>query len=416
MASFKQDEKLNAARFSAMKIISLSTCPLDPMLGSGKTRLRWSEGLRALGHTADIYEPKDYETWHGAKRAIRFRQAWGACSFVKEKLQLTEYDLIEFFGGEFGFVSRQLSKLRKRPLIVAHTDGLELLASEREQAYNPPASVKSHLRTWFSRHTHEPLSRAAFIYADAFVTGCELDLNYVLERGIFSPERAAVIAPGLDEDYLSKSFTTEKQDRVVFTGSWIPRKGVSILARVMRRILERKPNLQLDINGTGIGSDIVLSSFPKNLHDRIIVRPRVSSKENVESLIKAKVFFFPTQYEGFGMTLAEAMASSCAPVTTRTGFGAELRDGYEAILCDFNDEHAMEQGILSLLDDEDLHSRISRAAWERVQPLSWDSQIKKLEAIYNRWVVECRAAGNVNDRLRGPSTSTAQASKQEIRY
>ena len=46
-----------------MKILSLSTCPLDPLLGSGKTRLRWSEGLRELGHTVDMAEPRDYETW-----------------------------------------------------------------------------------------------------------------------------------------------------------------------------------------------------------------------------------------------------------------------------------------------------------------------------------------------------------------
>jgi glycosyltransferase involved in cell wall biosynthesis len=374
-----------------MRILSLSTCPLDPLLGSGKTRLRWSQGLRSLGHTVDIFEPKDYETWQGARRALRFRQAWGACGFVKEKLRATDYDIIEFFGGEFGLATWQLSKLKTRPLIVAHTDGLELLASDRERAYNPPASIKSRLRALFSRYTHEPLSRAAFIYADAFVTGSRLDLDYVLDRGIYSPERGAVVAPGLDKEYLSNSFTTRKQDRVVFTGSWIERKGVCILARVMSRLLERKPDLHLDINGTGVASDVVLSSFSKTLHERINVRPRVSSEENVASLIKAKVFFFPTQYEGFGMTLAEAMASSCAPVTTRTGFGAELRDGHEALLCDFNDEAAMQRAILALLDDDEMRIRISRAAWERVQPLGWDLQIKKLETFYTRWVSENRS-------------------------
>src|SRR5215208_5629678 len=102
-----------------MKILSLSTCPLDPVLGSGKTRLRWSEGLRRLGHSVDMIEPEEYETWHGLRRALRFRQAWGACGFVREKLRTATYDMIEFFGGEFGLATWQLSKLAKRPLLVA---------------------------------------------------------------------------------------------------------------------------------------------------------------------------------------------------------------------------------------------------------------------------------------------------------
>ncbi len=371
-----------------MRILSLSTCPLDPLLGSGKTRLRWSEGLRALGHTVSIFEPKDYETWHGARRALRFRQAWGACGFVKTKLQEADYDLIEFFGGEFGLATWQLSKLTKRPFIVAHTDGLELLASDRELIYNRPASFKGHSRAWFSRYTHERLSRAAFVYADAFVTGCELDRDYVLNHGIYSPDRAVVIAPGLDNEYLSVPFITEKQERVAYTGSWIARKGVNMIASVMSNVMGKKPGLRFDIYGTGGDRDAVLAHFPQSLHERINVHPRLTNQQIAEGLAKARVFFFPSQYEGFGMALAEAMASSCAPVTTRTGFGAELRDGDEAILCDFNDEHAMGQSILSLLDDDDLHSRISRAAWERVQSFSWDANIKKLETIYSRWVGE----------------------------
>jgi glycosyltransferase involved in cell wall biosynthesis len=143
--------------------------------------------------------------------------------------------------------------------------------------------------------------------------------------------------------------------------------------------------------GTGWDQDSVLAYFAADFHNRITVYPRLSNQEIADGLSKAKIFFFPTQYEGFGMALAEAMASSCAPVTTPTGFGAELRNGREAIICDFDDETAMEQAIVSLLEDDELHSRIARAAWERVRSLDWDQQVKKLEAVYTRWVSEHRA-------------------------
>jgi hypothetical protein len=103
------------------------------MLGSGKTRLRWSEGLRALGHEVDVFEPRHFEWLHGARRALRFRQALGAVGFVRAQLGKRHYDLVEFFGGEFGLATERLSRERRRPFIIAHTDGFKLLASERER-------------------------------------------------------------------------------------------------------------------------------------------------------------------------------------------------------------------------------------------------------------------------------------------
>jgi glycosyltransferase involved in cell wall biosynthesis len=370
-----------------MKILALSTCPLDPLLGSGKTRLRWSEGLRKMGHSVDIAEPNAYETWHGMRRALRFRQAWGACGFVKQKLATRSYDLIEFFGGEFGLITWQLSKLKERPLIVAHTDGLELLASEREHAYNPPLSLLRHAHSWYWRRTHERLSRAAFVYADAFITGCELDRQYVVDHDIFEPERTAVVEPGLDDEFLSSPFRAKKEHRVAYAGSWIARKGIEKLSAVMTEVLNRDRELRFDVYSGGDRA-AVLADFPASLHSRIEVYERMCARELAEEMAKAGVFFFPSQYEGFGLTLAEAMACSCAVVTTRTGFGAELRDGQEALLCDFNDSEAMQQAILDLLADEEQRMRIARAGWQRVQTLRWDANIRRLEAVYARWVAE----------------------------
>jgi glycosyltransferase involved in cell wall biosynthesis len=388
-----------------MRILSLSTCQLDPTLGSGKTRLRWSEGLRALGHTVEMAEPREFETWHGLARARRFRQAWGACSLVKEKLSRGDYDIVEFFGGEFGLATWRLSRAPGRPLIVAHTDGLELLASERERAYDPPVGFRKNLRARFSRHTHERLSRAAFAYADAFVSLCELDRDYVLRLGLYPPQRAAVVAPGLDKEYLSTPLAARREERVAYTGTWLPRKGTPLVVTVMSRVMAREPGLLFDVFGAAGQRGEVLSSFPAALRDRIKVHPRLTNRELADALAKVKVFFFPTQYEGFGMALSEAMACGCAPVTTRTGFGAALAGGDEALLCDFTDAGAMERAVLSLLRDESLRSRVARRAWERVRPLSWEANVAKLEALYARWATEHR------QRARSVSARGADALK-----
>jgi glycosyltransferase involved in cell wall biosynthesis len=275
-------------------------------------------------------------------------------------------------------VTWQISKLQNRPLIVAHTDGLELLASERERSYNPPASIRDHLHARYWRQTHERLSRAAFVYSDAFVTLCELDQEFVLQRGHYPARRTAVVEPGLDREFLSLPFIPTKEDRIAYLGTWIPRKGINTLSAVMRRVLTLQPQLFFDVYGAGGQREAVQTCFAPDLRERIVVHPRLTNEQLAEGLAKAKVFFFPTQYEGFGMALAEAMACSCAVVGTRTGFGAALRDRQEALICDFDDNEVMEHSILALLQDDELRLRIARAGWDRVRGLVWESNIRKL--------------------------------------
>lgn len=371
-----------------MRILTLSSCPLDPMLGSGKTRLRWSEGLRALGHEVDVFEPQAFEWWHGARRGLRFRQALGAAGFVRRQLALRKYDLVEFFGGEFGLATAQLAREPQRPFTVAHTDGFELLASEREREYDPlPPTLAGRMRGWYRAKTHDRLSRAAFASADAFVTGCDLDLRSVIALGLFEPAEAVVVAPGLDDEYLACVPRQPKGSgqRIAFTGSWIARKGTANLVRVMHEVLGRRPQVQLDLYGTGGGS-AVIAAFSPAVRDRVSVHGRLSNLAIAEGLSRAGVFFFPSQYEGFGMALAEAMACGCAPVTTPTGFGAELRNGEEAFVCGFNDTAAMVSALLALIDNEGLRSTMAERARRRVDGLSWPAQVKLLEAAYLGWL------------------------------
>ncbi len=375
-----------------MNILSYTNCPLDPKSGGGKMVFMFSQGMRKLGHRVDVYPPEHYETWYGLHRAKKFRQAWGGWHSVNKNLKTGQYDLFEFCGDEFWLVTWRLSKSLKRPLVVAHTGGLELLAAERMRAINPfPRSFRNRLYDWFFRQTHERFSYIAFAYADAFVSLCELDRKHVLKLGLYPTERTAVVEPGIDGEYLSMPFSLRRQERVAFTGSWIARKGIDKVAAVMTRLLTQNPVLYLDLYGTGSARDVVLTSFPPQVHNRIMVYTRLSNRELANSLARAKVFFFPTRYEGFGIALAEAMACGCAAVTTPTGFGADLRHGKEVLICDFDDVGAMEHSILRLLNDDNMRQKIACKGWERVRSLNWDTSTKKLEAIYSEWIQEHRS-------------------------
>lgn len=371
-----------------MNILSYTNCILDPTLGSGKAVLMFSQGMRNLGHTVEVCSPKDYETWYGLRRAIQFRQAWGSWRSVKRKLKSGSYDVLEFYGGGFWLPTWRLSKSLRRPLTVAHTNEFELLEIERLPS-TKPGLFGGRLRNWFFRQTHMRFFHMAFAYADAFVALSESDRRHALGLGLYHEERTAVVEPGLDEEYLSLPFSPQREERVAFSGTWILRKGVDRVAKVMTKLLIQSPSLHLDVYGTwwgwGVG-DNVLAGFPPQVHSRVTVYPKLSNLEMARGLARAKVFFFPSNYEGFGIALAEAMACGCAAVTTPTGFGASLLNGKEALICDFEDVDAMERSVLRLLKDDTLRQRVALGGWKRVRSLTWEMSARKLDAVYSEWV------------------------------
>jgi len=369
-----------------LRILSISNCPLDPNLGSGRTVLRYSAELRNLGHNVDILAPIHYEIGQRLSRGKKFRQALGAWWTGRRKIGQRNYDVIEYYGDEFWLLASTLSRRRERPLLVAHTNGLELLAAECQQSgCREETTLLSQLKQLVTGPVHHRLSEIAFRSADAFVALCKLDVEYVVKHGILPRQQTAVVGPGLDTEFLDRTFDMRRGTRVAFNGSWIGRKGVDYIVSVMTRLLDKLSNLHFDVFGTGGRQDSVLSAFPDRFRPRIHVHLRLSNAALADALTASRVFFFPSRYEGFGMATAEAMARGCAPVVTPTGFGAELRDGVDGFVVPFADTGAMETRIEALLADDACFERISRAAQARVAGLRWDRVGRQLAEHYEAW-------------------------------
>ncbi len=395
----------------SLKIVAFSNCLLDPVFGSGRTRLAWSSGLRALGHEVRVVDTQ--ELLPGGEedpRDRRWRLGWNGWRWLQTH-DLSQIDLIEFYGAEFWPATWRLAAKRGlRPFLSAHTDGLELLAAERLAAAARLDPSRSPAPVWrtAAKALLQQGEKLAFSRCDGFVTGCELDRAYLLERGIGNPERMEVIPLGLEPDYLDRPAPSGREERVGFLGSWIPRKGIAHVIRTMSTLLESRPNLYLDLFGVDEEETRPLEDFPAALRARITVQSRLPIPELIARVSRVRVFFFPSEYEGFGLGLAEAMACGCAAVTTPTGFGAELVDGRDALVCSFGDTAAMRAGIERLLDDAPLCARIAEAGWQRVQALRWETSVRRLEETYLQWTAARRHA-SAEQATFTPTTFAARA-------
>lgn len=298
------------------------------------------------------------------------------------KPKARDYDLVECFGGEFGWMTRRLAKSKPRPLIVAHTDGLELLQAHLTARFEGSRSIKDKL----TAPLHRWLDWSAFQYADGLVAGCEADIRFAQTKGLFKTTNAKSINVGVDLDYLGIPFQSAKEHLVIYFGTWSQRKAPDRIVRVMTQVLARHAECKFEVLGASGAAQEIMGSFDIAFRDRIRVHSKLPACDVASTLLRAKVIFLPSHYEGFGMATSEAMGCSCAAVLTPTGFGADLHDGVDAMVRDFDDESGMVENILTLLTNDAFRGKIARAGWERIQRLSWQNQCQKLAETYTRWL------------------------------
>ncbi len=94
------------------------------------------------------------------------------------------------------------------------------------------------------------------------------------------------------------------------------------------------------------------------------------------------VFVLSSDYEGWGLPAAEAMACGAAVVSTRSG-GVEdfAADSENALLVPRRDTVAMAASIVALLEDADLRSRLVAGGAATVAAMQWEDSVDALEAV-----------------------------------
>jgi glycosyltransferase involved in cell wall biosynthesis len=97
------------------------------------------------------------------------------------------------------------------------------------------------------------------------------------------------------------------------------------------------------------------------------------------------IFLVPSVHESFGLVTAEGMACGCAVVTTRTGFGSDLKDREEAVLLPRATPDCLYEGVRHLLVSDALRRQVARGGHRRVQLLRWGPAIARLEDCYRTW-------------------------------
>ena len=95
----------------------------------------------------------------------------------------------------------------------------------------------------------------------------------------------------------------------------------------------------------------------------------------------AKVFVFPSLYEGFGLPPLEAMAHGTPVVTSNTSSLPEVA-GNAALLVNPENVFEIRRGLQRVLLDPILRARMKQLGYEQAQRFSWTNSVSRILEIY----------------------------------
>jgi glycosyltransferase involved in cell wall biosynthesis len=277
-----------------------------------------------------------------------------------------------------------------RPAVVVTSHGVEERGWEmaaEDRRLGRPGSPGLATRVLFPLLTG-PQCRIGLRRADHVFCLNSQDRAFLRGRYGIPAARITRIGPGADPVFAAAAPRRDYSSarRLLFAGTWLPRKGNDIMAAAFASLAAARPGLTLTVLGPGFPQETVRASFPEPLRGRVdCVRP-ASDAESAAAYAAADVYILPSLFEGTPLTLIEAMAGGLPVVTTAVcGMRDVIRDGENGLLVPPRSPETLSAAVGRLLDDADLRRPLGRAAAaEAAAGHTWDRAAEPVAAAYSR--------------------------------
>jgi glycosyltransferase involved in cell wall biosynthesis len=275
------------------------------------------------------------------------------------------------------------------PYILTVHDLLEHMYGSRNAS-----SLRRSLHFYMTRRV---LRKAARVIAVSQFTKSEIEKLLAIPN-----DRIEVVYNAIDERFLHGHATAADRELIaqrylvnypfiLYAGAIRPHKNVvriieafsALKSELLKQPDQQYPDLKLII----IGDD--LSGHPRVR--RTVVRSGVQNDVRFLGFVPidvlrifydvAKVFVFPSLYEGFGLPPLEAMAHGTPVVTSTTSSLPEVA-GNAAVLVNPENVFEIRKGLQRVLLDSNLRARMKQLGYEQAQRFSWTNSVSRILEIY----------------------------------
>lgn len=234
--------------------------------------------------------------------------------------------------------------------------------------------------------------------ADKVITISENTKRDIINILNISSDKIELAPPGVDYSTFSRNYHDVRIQSVkvkyklpkryiLYMGTLEPRKNIESIIEAFNLFRKESDFDSKDIKLVIAGkkgwlyNNIFSTVRELSLEKEIIFTDYVDEIDKPIIYKLALLFMFPSLYEGFGIPVLEAMASSVPVITSNTSSLPEVA-GNAAILVKPKDIISMASSIHSLLTDEDLRNNLIYRGNIQAKRFSWYNSADKIYEIY----------------------------------
>lgn len=244
-----------------------------------------------------------------------------------------------------------------------------------------PQAFTPRERSFLAWSTRRALAKSARV-----ITVSEFSKGEIIRYfGAQHEEKITVIPLGVDSERFgavdhetarSRLRTTCQLDRpfILFVGRRETKKNIVGIIETFRQFKERydTDHALVLVGAAGYGWETAATLIARSRLEQDIILPGyVSDEELPQWYAAADVFFFPSQYEGFGLPVLEAMAAGTPVVTSTAGSLPEVA-GTAALAAAPGDPAALAEHLYAAASDTAVRARLIAAGRERVRGYEWE--------------------------------------------
>jgi len=317
-------------------------------------------------------------------RNIEFFRDVRALGDLSRILREQHYDLVHTHTSKAGMLGRWTGWWSGVDALVHTPHGLVFDSPEQI-----PGVPGSGLKLWLLKQ----LERITGRHQDTVIGLTRREKRQIVEMGLADPESVRVIYNGIDVD----SFRIRERDRrearqkydvseheflIVTVGRVSVEKGHRDLVNCFRRLRSEYNGLKLIIAGEGPLREQLRERNRDLIESGRLLLP--GYVEDVRTVYFASdLYAHPARFEGFGLSILEAMGAGRPIVASRAGGIPELvRDGRDGVLVEPGSVRELAAAIKSFLEDEERRVKRGKQAARRAQDFDRSAMVSNHLELY----------------------------------
>lgn len=294
-------------------------------------------------------------------------------------------------------------EIRKWPLDVIHYPNFDIpllpiypsIVTIHDLIYYLyPDQCPSTIAHYYARFMlHQATRKARLLITDSEYSKQDLIMHFQVPA-----EKIKVILPAAEQRYCpseSPELPPEIASRygiikpyLLYVGKHHPYKNIKTLVHAFNVHQEVYEEYQLVIAGKKDPrrEDLYQEAASVQAGDSIVFTDFVMEADLFELYQHARLFVFPSLYEGFGLPPLEAMACGVPVITSNAASLSEVV-GDAAIQVEPLDVQGMADAMRAVLSNKSLWQDLKQKGLQRIQLFSWDTAAQQLLEIYEQFKI-----------------------------